>query len=287
MDLRQLLLLTLQMSIVSMVFSFGLRTTLDDLLYVPRRPGLLLRSVLAMLLVMPVLAVVLTELFELRPTVEIALVALALSPMPPLLPKREVAAGGHQSYAVSLMATMAVLAIVVIPLAAGLLAGYYNRPFSMTPMAIARIALVTILLPLTAGAAVRTWQPGAADRLAPVIGRLATILLGLGVLALLAASWRGMWAAVGDGTLLALTAFVAIGLLVGHLLGGPEPENAVVLALSTACRHPAIALTIASANFPDERFGGTILVYLILGLLCGVPYLAWRRRAYRVSTESP
>jgi BASS family bile acid:Na+ symporter len=57
-----------------------------------------------------------------------------------------------------------------------------------------------------------------------------------------------------------MVAFVGVGLIVGHLMGGPDPEHSIVLALSTACRHPAIALSIAAANFPDQRFGGTILL---------------------------
>ena len=32
----------------------------------------------------------------------------------------------------------------------------------------------------------------------------------------------------------------------------------------SACRHPAIALTIAAANFPGQRFEGTILLYLVV-----------------------
>jgi BASS family bile acid:Na+ symporter len=54
-----------------------------------------------------------------------------------------------------------------------------------------------------------------------------------------------------------------------------------VLALSSACRHPAIALTITAANFPGQHFEGTILLYLVINALIGVPYLvcnASRRR---------
>jgi len=51
-----------------------------------------------------------------------------------------------------------------------------------------------------------------------------------------------------------------------------------VLALSSACRHPAIALGIAAANFPDERFGGTIILYMLVSAIVGIPYVAWQRR---------
>ena len=282
MDQKQLVILALQFSIVSIVFSFGLRSTTADVLYLVRRPVLLLRSWLAVLVIMPVLAVALTRLFDLRNTVEVALIALAISPMPPLLPRKEVKAAGRMSYALALMATMALLSVVAVPLAVELLARYSGRPFEMPPGGIARIVLVSVLLPLLAGLAVRGLLPGLAERLAKLVGLVATVLLVLGLLALLTAAWPAIWAAVGDGTLVALVVFVIVGLVVGHLLGGPDPDQSVVLALSTATRHPAIALSIASANFPDERFGGTILLYLIVSALLAVPYLAWcRRRASR------
>ena len=278
MDLKQLIVLALQLSIVSIVFSFGLRSTVDELSYFWRRPGLLLRSLFAVLIVMPIVAVLLTRLFDLRNTTEIALVALAISPMPPLLPRREVNAGGRQSYALALTATMAALAVVVDPLLVQLLSWYYGRPLGISPGVIGRIVLITVFLPLAVGVVVRAWRRGAAERLADLAGRAGTALLAIAVLALLAGTWRAVWAAVGDGTILAMVGFVGIGLLVGHLAGGPEPDLSVVLALSTASRHPAIALSIASTNFPDERFAGTILLYLIVGAVGCIPYLAWHRR---------
>jgi bile acid:Na+ symporter, BASS family len=278
-DQKQLVILALQVSIVSIVFSFGLRSTTDDVLYLVRRPGLLLRSVLAVLVIMPVLAVVFTRLFDLRHTVEVALIALAISPMPPLLPKKEAQAGGGQSYALAFMATMGLIAVVAVPLAVEILALYSGRPFEMPPGRIARIVLVTILLPLLAGLAVRAMLPGLAERLAKLLGLAAMVLAVVALLVLLTAAWREVWAATGDGTIVALVAFVVAGLVVGHLMGGPDPDQSVVLALSTATRHPAIALSIATANFPDESFGGTILLYLLVATIAAVPYLVWRRRA--------
>ena len=87
--------------------------------------------------------------------------------------------------------------------------------------------------------------------------------------------------------MVAIGAFVAIGLLVGHVMAGPDPQQAVVLALSSATRHPAIALSIAAANFPDERFAGTILLYVIVAAIVGIPYLVWRQRQTVVGTAAP
>jgi len=73
---------------------------------------------------------------------------------------------------------------------------------------------------------------------------------------------------IGDGTLLSLAAFALIGYFVGYFLGGPAPEERSVLALATASRHPAIAVAIAQANFPEQKLAiPAIVLYLIV---CGV-----------------
>ena len=108
---------------------------------------------------------------------------------------------------------------------------------------------------------------------------MAKVLLALMVVVLLVAIAPAILAVIRDPTVvIAILVFLAVGLAVGHVLGGPNPNNSVVLALSTACRHPAIALSIAAANFPEERFDAIILLYLILGAIAAVPYLAWHRR---------
>src|SRR5678809_1012081 len=98
MTLKQLVMLALQISVVLTVFGYGLQTTRADLLYVVKRPGLLVRSLLSVFVIMPVIAFALARLFDIRHVVEVALVALAISPVPPLLPMKEHKAGGEASY---------------------------------------------------------------------------------------------------------------------------------------------------------------------------------------------
>jgi bile acid:Na+ symporter, BASS family len=231
-----------------------------------------------MFVIMPVVAVALVRLFDFRPAVEIALIALAISPVPPLLPKKESKSGGHQSYGLGLMALLSLLAIVVVPLSVEILERVFGRPFAMAPGVIAKVVLVMALLPLAAGMVIRAVLPKIAERIEKPVVLVAKVLLPLAVLALLTGTWQAVWAAVGDGTVIAMVAFIAAGLAVGHILGGPDPDHSVVLALSSACRHPGIALAIAATNFPDEHFGGTILLYLILSAIVCIPYMAWQRR---------
>src|SRR5262245_55413106 len=211
MDAKQILTLVFQVAIIGTVFGFGLNSTRDDLLYLWRRPGLLVRSLLAVLVVMPIVAVLLTKAFEFRHAVEVVLVALAISPVPPLLPQKESKAGGRRSYGLGLMLFLGLVAIVVIPLVVELLEHVFARPFTADASAIARIVLMAVLLPIVTGMAVRALAPLVAERLEKPVRLVANSLLLVGVVVLLAVSWRAIWAAVGDGTLFLLIGFVVVG----------------------------------------------------------------------------
>jgi BASS family bile acid:Na+ symporter len=248
----ELIMLALQASVFLMVFGFGLDATLGDVLYVVRRPGLFARSLVAMFVIMPAVAIALVRLFNFRQVVGIALVALSISPVPPLLPRREGQAGGRRAYALGLMALLALLSIVIVPGAVEVLERFAHRPLEMATIAVARAVFTTALTPLAAGLLVRTLLPAATPRIGAIVTPVAWVLLTLGIVVLLAANESAIWALAGNGTLLALTSFIAAALLVGHVLGGPDPDHAVVLALSNACRHPAVAVSIASANSPTK-----------------------------------
>jgi len=279
MTKQQVILLALQASILTTVFTFGLQATIHDLLYVTRRPSLLARSLFAMLVIMPIVVIAMAQVFDLARPARLALVALAFSPIPPILPGREEKAGGHANYALGLMAIAGVLSILTMPLSIYLLGHYMDRPIVTPAIAIAKIMMVSIVVPLALGLGVRAAWPTVARRLAKPAGLIAKVLLAIGAVGLLIGATGPMFALVGSGTVVAMVAVVLVGLAVGHLLGGPEDGHRLVLALSTASRHPAIALAVAKANFPDEpRLGPAILLYLFLSVIVGVSYQGWFNR---------
>jgi len=279
MTLQQLILFALQASIMVTIFGFGLAAKKDDLLHVVSRPGLFARSVLAMFVVMPVLAVALAKWFDFRPEVQIAIVALAISPIPPLLPRRQDKTAHRPSHALGLMVTMALLSIAIVPLSTHLLGLFYGRPFAMGPGPIARLILVVVILPLFTGMAVQALIPRLAQRIARPALLVASILLPVGGVAILIASAHVVVALIGNGTLAVILAFIVAGLAVGHALGGPAPEDRAVLALSTATRHPGIAITVTAANYPGNHdIAAAILLYFVLNFAVSIPYVMWQRR---------
>jgi BASS family bile acid:Na+ symporter len=279
MTLQVLLGFELKISVILVVFGFGLQATGEDVVYLLRRPALLLHSLVAMFLIMPLFAVFTITRFEFHKAVEITLVALSISPVPPLLPRRVTQSGGKTPYGLGLMVTAAVLSVAFIPLALELIAWYAGKAFAIHPAIIAKVIVMSVVVPLGAGMAFRKLAPQVATRIAKRVSIVALVLLLVGVLVLLVAIFPVAWSLVGNGTILIFAVFVTVGLAVGHFLGGPNPDERVTLALCTACRHPALALAIANANFPGEkRVAGAIILYLLLNMLVSLPYVAWQRR---------
>ncbi len=280
MDLQTVIITALKASIFFSVFATGLASVPHDALALLERPGQLFRSLLAMNIVMPLIVATVVRLLDLDESVEVALVALSVSPMPPLLPNRQAKAKGTGDYAIGLLVVAAAVAIVFIPLAIELLGVAFHEPVHIKFWSVARLALLTVFIPLGLGIGARRLAPELAARLARPIALVSMIALIVAALPLLVASSGAMWALLGNGTLLAIGAFFVVGLAVGHLLGGPNPHDRSVLALATAARHPAIALTIATLNFPNQKgVMPAILIYVILGMILGIPYIKWRQRA--------
>src|SRR5262245_64842145 len=109
MELKQLTIWALQLSILIIVFGLGLKTRIDDLLDMVRRPSLLARSLLAMFVVMPLVAVLLGRALDSRHDVEVALIALAISPLPLLIPSTLTKLSGRPSQAMEMLSAVAVL----------------------------------------------------------------------------------------------------------------------------------------------------------------------------------
>jgi BASS family bile acid:Na+ symporter len=231
---------------------------------------------LSMFIVAPILASIVAATFDLHPAVKIALVASSVSPVPPFLPTKAIGAGGERQYVIGLLVAASVLSILFVPLALDVFELVFALPLEISPLRIARTVSITVLLPLAAGMLLRRFAPALADRFAKPLGIIATALLGLGVVAILAKEGPGMWALVGNRTLLAMAVFAAAALAVGHLLGGRIEGDRAALALSTASRHPGVPIAIAAVNFPDQHLVvPAVLMLALVGMIVAAPYLKW------------
>jgi hypothetical protein len=150
---------------------------------------MLLISLVSMFIVMPFIALALVLVCDPPQLARVALVALALSPVPPILLTRQRKAGGRDSYSLGLTAAVSILSIVLVPALVAFLGRLMDRPFQMGPAAIAgQVVVVAVVLPLVAGMLLRAFLPRVAERLEKPAALVANVeLLGAAVVVLVAA----------------------------------------------------------------------------------------------------
>jgi BASS family bile acid:Na+ symporter len=281
MTIAQLIPLVSQLSIALIVFSIALAARPGDLTYLLRKPSLLVRSLLSMSVLIPILAAIIAKSFHLRPEVKVALIVLAVSPVPPILPGKQSKAGGNVSYAIGLLMTTAVLAIVTVPVSIALIGRFFERDVQVPMPVIAMILAKSVIIPVILGVIVSRVAPSFAQRAAKPISTVSTILLMLVFLPVVIKMWPAIAATVGDFTLVSIILFVLASLVIGHLLGGPDPDDRTVLGLASASRHPAVALATASAITAPENQPGVsaaVMLAVLVSIVVTVPYVKWRRR---------
>jgi BASS family bile acid:Na+ symporter len=268
------------LSLWLVVLSLGARATPRDAMYVIAHPGLLFRALLTLFVLVPALAFAIALIFPLSPYIKLALVALAVSPVPPILPAKQLKSGASESYAIGLLVAAAAAAVILTPLLIYIASMVFARDVAMPPVQVAKTLVITIAVPLIAGIALRYLAPAFAERTQRYAFIVGATLLLLAIGLILVKNWSGVTALVGNGSILAIAALVVFGLIAGRLLSGQDRANSDALALAAATRHPGVALAIVSANFPEyrEQAIGAILLFILTNAVITGGYLALTKR---------
>lgn len=274
---QQVLTVVAATTVFAVMFTLGLGVVIGEMRWVYAQPGRLARALFAAIVAVPALALVVSRVFDLERWVEIGIMLMAIAPGAPVALRRSLAAGGSRSFAPVLQMLLALLAIVSMPLWVVALNVVYAGHADISPWSIARQVFFAQLLPLCLGTLCRTAWPVRAQRLEPLLARIAGVLLiGLIVLALI-----DVWQVVidaGPRSALAIVVLTLLALGVGHLLGGPDAGTRTSIAISSALRNPGLALLVATLNHAAPAVTRTVLSYLVIAALTVVPYALWRQR---------
>jgi BASS family bile acid:Na+ symporter len=148
------------------------------------------------------------------------------------------------------------------------------------PWPLLRPPLLTMLLPLAAGMAVRRAAAGWAAVVRPGVERVSTVCMVAAVLLLVSQNARAMLATFGSGAALTAVLFDGLCTAAGYAPGGPTRETGAVLGVGTGQRNVAAALVVATQNFTDPGLVVMLLVATLAGLVVLVPAArAWARPA--------
>lgn len=273
-----ILIAVLVWSIRLMIFTLGLRSTAGDVLYLWRRPGLLARSVLAMYVVVPAVAVLMVTQLDLTPITRRVLIVLAISAGAPLVPRRLLEAGGDPRYVLSLAITSSVLAIVTVPASLAFFSYIFSVQAGVSPTAVARLVAISFLLPFLGGVALRRIWPGSQVLVRPLTNAAAAVFTVTAVVVIILL--LPLVVENGLRSFLALAALTFAALAAGHLLGGPRLEDRVALAVLCATRHIGLVMMIAFA-VQSRASLAVVSAYLVAAIVVSTPYVLLVRRRLR------
>lgn len=281
----------LTVTIFCSMLAIGVNHSFSQLTSLWRQPVLLLRSIVAVVVLVPILVAFLLRVLDPPIAVANSLAVLAAAPGAPLMTKRSLMAGGDSTYSASLQLTLALIAVIVTPFTLAVFYSMFEFPTArVTPLEVAYQVVEVTFLPVIVGLLLQRFAPKLTERIVKPVRLIANVLLILliVVLVVLFAITPDLRAMLMMGRLTIMTmAIVVVGALaMGHVLGGPSRAQRSSLAIATIARNAGLAMFIAALCDYGTPFFPTLLAYLIVGALFATPYSIWRKRQITQRTQT-
>jgi BASS family bile acid:Na+ symporter len=195
----------------------------------------------------PAFGYLITRVLPLAEPYVVVVLLTSLAPCAPFLQQMVGKARGDIGFAGALIPLVAVGTVVMMPLMAPLLI----KGLTIDTWALAKPLLLTILLPLMIGAAIRHYAATVATRIFPVVKVVAQISTWLTIVWCIVIYGRGMLNTAGEFALLSMTLFmVGMGVITYRFGFGMKQNQRSVMALGMGTRNVAAVLAAALA-IPD------------------------------------
>ena len=173
-------------------------------------------------------------------------------------------ARGDMGFAGALIPLVAVGTVVLMPLIAPLLV----KGVTISTWSLAKPLLLTILLPLIIGAAIRHYADTAATKMFPAVKRFALIATLLTTVWCLVIYGQAMLDTAGELAFLSMTLFmVGMGLMTYNFSFGLKQNQRSIMALGLSTLNGA-ALFAATTAIPnaDPRIGAMTIMWILLSI---------------------
>jgi BASS family bile acid:Na+ symporter len=278
MLVRPVLLLNFFVALV--MLSIGLRVSGGQLLDVLRNRALFIRTLLANCVLIPGIGFLLVNIFPLTPDASVGILLLAAIQGTPIALQFTRMAKTRLAFAAVMTFVLSLVSIAITPLAVEVMPQIAQR--SERPLLnLAFSILLYIASPLCAGLWVARRASQIAQRLVLPLEILATVVFLFLMWETRLARREALHAIAGRGTILAMFLLLAISMLIGWFIGGPDGESRRVLATSTGMRSVVVVLYVARYCFPGTNVYMVPIVYLSLmvpaNLLFHLAYAGWHR----------
>lgn len=132
MDARELVPIVAQAALCLIIASIGMQARARDVLAAMRNTNLVLKGLLAVNIVVPIIALIITSILPIHPFVRAGIVIMAVSPMAPLVQMKMLKGGLDTSHAIGLYVALILSAILFVPATVALLGALYPGEASIS-----------------------------------------------------------------------------------------------------------------------------------------------------------
>ncbi|HDQ07651.1 MAG TPA: hypothetical protein ENN44_02560 [Methanoculleus sp.] len=274
--------ISIYLFLVLTMFSMGLALTTRRIAEPLRQRRMVNTAFFINLLLIPVAAILIVRLLPMDPAVAAGILIVACAPGSTIGPKLAEFSKGNISLAISIMFFLSVLAIFTTPATLTLvLPGAIVERVDFVD--VMTTLTIFIMVPMTAGLAINTWAEPFADRIrdrAFLLSNLSIVLFGIIFITVQITGevrFVDMFFRVGILPVLAVILLVALSMLLGYLLGGPERQNRQVLATSSANRNLGVSLLVGASALAayGEAFVIIIVYAIVQTLVSGLIAVKW------------
>lgn len=275
----------LPLSLAVIMFSLGIGLTLADFRRVVDRGWVFAIGALCQIVFIPVMAYLIITLFGLTGAIAAGIMLLALCPGGVTSNVVARLAGGDVALSVSLTALMSLTSIVTVPILIGWSVTHFmgaDAPeVSVTSLAIAMF-LIT-MLPVTLGMLLRYSATPLADRLEPVLIKMASLLFVLIILAAIASNWALLVDNAGHFGLALLLLNLSTmlgGFLIALALGLTVAEQKTI-SIEVGIQNGTLGITLAplivGATNGIPAIGLPSAMYGVIMYITAIPFVLWLR----------
>ena len=229
---------------VSNLAAMGLQVKMPDVMEALRNKKSLVLIFVWGWVLGPAFGYLITRILPLEEPYVIVVLLASLAPCAPFLQQMVGKARGDMGFAGALIPLVAVGTVVLMPLMAPLLI----KGVTISTWSLAKPLLLTILLPLLIGAAMRHYANTAATKIFPSVKGFALLTTLLTIVWCLVIYGRGMLNTAGSFALLSMTLFmVGMGMFTYRFGFGMKQNQRSVMALGMGTRNVAAVLAAALA----------------------------------------
>jgi BASS family bile acid:Na+ symporter len=251
------------------MFAVGITLVPADFTRLVREPRAVTAGLIGQLLLLPLAAWALAVAWRLPPEMAVGLMILGACPGGASSALITHLARGTAALSITLTAITSVAAVVTVPLVVNLALHLFLGEDSEIEMSVAKLVRGVFFIttvPVVLGMLLRAWRPGAADRLQGGIGRVATVLFVLIVIAFFVkerATIVANLATVGPAAASLVVVVMAggIGLALAFRLGR---RDGIAIASECGLQNAALGIFIATAVLATPALAVPSVVYALL-----------------------